>query len=71
MTRESCRSLPALRACPRCGSSEPKGFSVRGGMVAVECSRCGYRGGEVGASMGMREREEEVVRRWNRSAWAP
>jgi len=70
VTRESCRPLPALRACPRCGSSGPKGLHVRQGMVAFECSRCGYRGGEVDAAVGMRERDEEVARRWNRSAWA-
>jgi hypothetical protein len=37
-------------------------------MVAVECTRCGYRGGAVDAGMGLREAHDAAVRRWNRSA---
>jgi Zn ribbon nucleic-acid-binding protein len=66
VTRQNQR--PALRACPSCGSSEAKGLHVRRGMIAVECTRCGYRGGEVDAAMGLREAQDAAVRRWNRSA---
>jgi hypothetical protein len=44
-----------------------KGLHARNGKLAVEYTRCGYRGGVVDAEMEMLERQEEAARRWNRS----